>query len=345
MGQQQRVKRALFVNQVLVPIALGLLGHYENVDSRRPVPPRHFKMEELLGSELMPSKAILGYLEEAVRRDGGEDFSLKTVNFTMDADQMAGAVLASGAKGVIEDLCDVVRSYDCDLLLLSGRPSRLPAIHDLIISNLAVTPNRVVPMDTYEVGNWYPFRGSDFRIQDPKTTVVVGAMLCHICEGLQEGFNMRASEIRMRSTARYVGVMNINDQILDENVLLENVDLDTGQGLVQFDVHMEKPFFIGYRQLPLERWKTTPLYHVEFRNPERVPNLKLPLTVTFERATPRNEDDEEVMEDFRISDAMDAERAPCRNEVQVRLQTMRVNSHSGGGYWLDTGILRTGGRL
>ncbi len=343
VGQPERSIRTLMTNQVLMPVAIGLLSAYENVDPRRPSSPEHLRLASLLAEDRWPAAGLLTYLDKAVRAAGGRDFDLLACDLVIDAHEVSGAIHFV-VQRMIEDLCDIIRAYDCDVLLLSGRPSRFPAIRDLIFANVPLAANRVVPMDGYEVGQWYPFRSVDFRINDPKTTTAVGAMLCQICEGIAPGFVMRASEIKMRSTARFLGMMETNGQILEQNCYLENADLMSGANVVGFTVPMEAPVFIGFRQLPLERWKTTPLYFLYFKNPERHAGFKTPIAVTLERADPKDEHDEVVMEDFSVAEATDAEGEDVSREIGLRLQTMFMDQQAEGGYWLDTGVLRTRGR-
>ena len=129
----------------------------------------------------------------------------------------------------------------------------MPAVRDIVLANLPLTPDRIIAMDRYEVGGWYPFRSLDFLIRDPKTTAAVGALLCQICEGMTRGFVFRASTLRMRSTARYLGVMDLDGRIVDRNVVLSNADLDTGANVVGFKVTVGGPLLLGFRQLPLEQ--------------------------------------------------------------------------------------------
>ena len=42
------------------------------------------------------------------------------------------AVVQSAVGQVLADLCEAVHAFDCDWLLLSGRPSRLRAVQDII---------------------------------------------------------------------------------------------------------------------------------------------------------------------------------------------------------------------
>lgn len=343
VGQPERSTRALLTTQILVPAALGLLSAYEALDPRRPSGPQHLKLSDLLPPDRLPAVSLLAYFDRAVGNAGGSAFDPLAMDLVMDTQEIAGAVHFV-VQRMIEDLCDIIRAYDCDLLLLSGRPSRFPAVRDLIYSNLPLPANRVVPMDGYEVGAWYPFRSPDYRINDPKTTTAVGAMLCQICEGFAPGFVMRASAIKMKSTARFIGSMETNGQILEKNCHLENADLMTGANVVEFAVPMEAPVFIGFRQLPLERWKTTPLYYLYFRTPEKHPHLATPISVTLERAEPRDEFDEVVLEDFSIAEAIDAEGEDVARQIGLRLQTMFMDQQAEGGYWLDTGVLKSKGR-
>ena len=76
----------------------------------------------------------------------------------------------------------MVWRYRTDLLLLSGRPSRLPAVRDCLREAAILPPHRIVPLHLYRVGQWYPFRDYQATIADPKTTACVGAMLCLLGE-------------------------------------------------------------------------------------------------------------------------------------------------------------------
>ncbi|MDX5298050.1 MAG: virulence factor SrfB, partial [Gammaproteobacteria bacterium] len=137
MGQQERAMRSLLNQQLFVPAAYALLLAYEQTDPRHPQAPRTLVYGDILRTA-PPSPAVTGFLESRIQRAGGNGFVLADVLLRMDEGQMAGAVL-SVIRGMVEDLCDVIRQYDCDLLLLTGRPSRLPALRELVCANLPVT--------------------------------------------------------------------------------------------------------------------------------------------------------------------------------------------------------------
>ncbi len=344
MSQQDRTLRATFVNQVLVPVALSLLSLYEQTEGRRGAGVESSTVADLLDADHAPQRHVRAYLETAAKKNGAAGFDIDQVKIDMDPQELAGIVI-SVFGSTLEDLCDVVRYYQCDLLLLTGRPSRLPVVRDIIHSQIPLPPHRVVSMHRYEISPWYPFRKSSFEISDPKTTAVVGAMLCQVCEGRIEGFYMKSSELQMESTARYIGVMNQAGQITEDNVLLDNVNLKTGDGVIGFDLAMEGPTFLGFRQLPLARWKTTPLYYMSFRNPDdgRTKTLAPPIALHFERSVAG--DDASDFEDFKPRVAIDANDKPCLRQVDFRLQTLKTDQSVDMGYWLDSGILRTSREL
>jgi len=345
VSQQDRSLRSQFVRQVLYPAALALLQAYEATDFRRPSEPVRIPLMQAIQGDYMPRREVIDYIEDAARRAGGEGFSLDNVDLCMDAGVMSG-IIQGVVKQILLDLCDVVRAYDCDILLLSGRPSRLPILNELIRAYMPVPANRIISMDGYKVGNWYPFHSSSFRIEDPKTTAAVGAMLCYVCEGSVEGMIVRVQELRMRSTARYIGFMEIKDQILDRNIAFADIDLDQPRQETSNPVSFEPPGFLGYRQLPLERWKTTPLYHLSFRDRGRIQQLRMPLTLVLEREIPDEDEGEEKLEEFEIRSIRDADDQDCDGVLnRLRFQTLRVEKDQEAGYWLDSGVLEIKERM
>ncbi len=340
MAQQDRTLRALFVNQVFKPAALRLMGLYESTVRRGVDETLSFTLGDLLNGGAPVSAAVRGYVEEAARRADARAFSLDAVLITVTTSQME-ATVRGVVSTMLTDLCDVVRAYDCDILLLSGRPSAMPIIKDMVVGQMPVPVHRIIPMNGYDVGNWYPFHSPTFRIEDPKTTAAVGAILCQVAEGRIEGMLMRSSEIRMTSTARFIGVMERNDQIHDEKLFFSDIDLDTERAETSRPVTVTPPAFLGYRQLPMERWKTTPLYFLSFRNAGDVSQYRMPVTLTLVRdAGGSGADEEALTEEFAIAEAVDRLGTDCGHALRLSFQSLRVEREQEAGYWLDSGVLK-----
>src|SRR3546814_13749317 len=79
---------------------------------------------------------------------------------------------------MLQTLGEMVWRYRCDLMLLSGRPSRLPAVAAILRETACLSPTRIVPLHSFRVGRWYPFRDARATISAPKTTAAVRPVNC-----------------------------------------------------------------------------------------------------------------------------------------------------------------------
>ncbi len=341
-SEPERHQRRLFVSMVLEPVGIAILRGYEAIEGRaagevlrRPVGDI---VGEVTGGGLDRSGRAMAYLEGAAEAVGAPGFRVADVLIAVTTQQVEPVVTAVLGP-VLADLCEVVWAYDCDVLLLSGRPSRLRIVGDMVLAKAPVPPHRIVGMHRYRVGEKYPFRDAANRIDDPKTTTAVGAALCVQAEGRLRNFTLRTTKLSMRSTARYIGKMDNNGQIREENVLLRNLDLDGPPAEdVAFKIAFQTMTHLGFRQLPIARWTATPLYLMEFANPDDAHRMDLPLTVTVARREidPDGADAEMQRESFVVDEVVDASGATQRSEdVRLRLQTIDDQD----GYWRDTGRL------
>jgi hypothetical protein len=332
--QEQQLRRQL-VTELAVPVALALMRAAEQAKPFSEEAPYVRPFGSFFAEGERHGQQAVAHLEALAAEHNGRDFKLDEVPIPVNVAAIS-ATVAAALGDFLADLCEVVRALDCDVLLLSGRPSRLPVVHDFILSRLPVRPGRLVPMHQYRVGSWYPFRDLFGRIEDPKTTVAVGAMLAGVAESQIEGFSMLTSRLAIRSTVRYIGEMELENQIKNASLLFSDVDLDSKKKQdAGARVRFYSPVSIGFRQLPLERWPATPLYFLDFKDAESAQRMQRPLTAVLERSDPEAED-EAAKEDFIVTSVEDAEGATLRSsDVVLRLQTMK----SAEGYWLDTGAL------
>jgi hypothetical protein len=344
--EQRNLKRQ-FALQIAMPIGLALLQACETYDplvGTASETPRSF--DSFFPAGQQPLDDVVRYLHAGARRRGGVDFDLRKVVFPVDLAAIDETIQAE-IQGVLTPLCEVVHALDCDVLLLSGRPSRLPAIRTLVLKLFPLPPDRVIAMHEYRVGTWYPFRDARLRIDDPKTTVAVGAMVCVLGQSQLPGFAFRADTLHAKSTARFIGKIEGTGRLLREDVYYANVDLDDPAPLPPKPIEFRGPMTIGFRQLDLERWPTTRLYALEYAG-KRIGDelsLRTPLQVVLARsrqaiqALERGRQDAglhvESFEIERITDATGSDQRPSR--LTLRLQTLAYVE----GYWLDTGMLRT----
>ena len=333
-AETERTLRRQFAEQVAIPIGLQLIGLYENYDPMHPMPVVRQKLADFFTTAPTPTPRVIEFIERAVSRAGGSGFSLADV--PIDINLTAINHTAERTIGeVLSTLSEVIHKYGCDYLLLSGRSCRMPAVTAAFLAKLPLPPDRIRSMHGYRVGSWYPFRDTRGQIDDPKTTAAMGALVCTLSQGHLEHFNLRSGDLRMRSTMRFIGIMEQIPQIKNRNILLKDVNLDDPRAKRQdCEFKLDTPVVIGFRQLTAERWPATPVYRIDFRRPGELKPDRLPLRVRF-CALPPDEDRRSKL--FDIDAVEDAQGNSCPHELVLRLQTLKDIR----GYWIDTGILIT----
>jgi hypothetical protein len=200
-------------------------------------------------------------------------------------------------------------------------------------------------MNSYRVEGWYPFWSPGGVISDPKTTGVVGAMLCALSEGDLLNFHCNTSKLKPASTVKYVGEMQSTGQIMNENLFFKGIDLDANASEEQMATFkFGAPMFVGFRQIALERWKATPFYFLSFSTQVAKENARkkgLPYTISlsYKRAPISlvNTIEGEIYDEgiFKIDQIIAADGSNVRpDDLVLELRTLRDES----GHWLDTGL-------
>ncbi|WP_412508884.1 virulence factor SrfB [Roseovarius sp. SYSU LYC5161] len=355
-GQDQQAvqRRRQFSIRVLVPLAEAVLaasersGEFDRIDlDIGEVLGLHSPEDDTESEETDTQKVneTLGYIERGAAETGAAGWSLADVTLTTTREDV-DAISREVFQKVLSNMGEVIDHLGVDLVLLTGRPSRLPAVRAIIEEMMVVPPHRLISMHTYKTGRWYPFRDPvTQRIGDPKSTVAVGGMLIALAESRIPNFKVTTEAFQMRSTARFIGEMDRNGQILDERVLFADIDLDkkSRAGEQTATLSMFSPVHIGSRQLELERWTTTPLYRLDFAN-AAARQRPSPVRVTLEKD--EGDDDEaqttearlrreSLREAFKISEVYDGEGDQMKNtDLVLRLQTLGFDDD----YWIDTGV-------
>lgn len=319
----QRLDRRAFANQVAMPLALEMIRH---AAERGPGETRTYK--SFFERQPTPQRSVERYVENQIEVLGGKGFRLADVTWTLDYREVEMAVRQVMQRRIAA-LCNILSQYNCDLVLLAGRPTLLPIVRDLFVSFLPVTPDRIVNLGNYRIGNWYPFSDARGVIHDPKTCVAVGASVALMAGTLcrLERFRLDTSDLRsgVHSTAAHIGPFNPQHQTLDETVL------SVGEGDDTAELTFNGDMFLGFRQLPAEGWISSPIFKLRFAPGQAEPmRNRLPLTVTLRRDATRLEQREKV----HIAGIVDARG----QQVDSRTLELRPQSQtSEQGHWLDTG--------
>ena len=337
----QRNLRQQFALQIAQTIALEFLRAaelYDPTSGAVAAEPRAY--DSFFTSGLKPSDEVVTFVNDAARKRGAKDFDLRAVEFPVDLPALDKTVRAEMGR-VLAPLAEVVHAYDCDVLLLSGRPSRLPGIRALMLELLPLPPERVIALHEYRVGAWYPFRDARLRVEDPKTTVAVGAMIAALGQSQLPDFSFRSDLLKSRSIAKYIGKLDGGGRLQQEDLVYRDVDLDNREyELPEIAFEFRGPMWLGARQLDLVRWPAARLYALEFARPEYAERhaRETPFKIALARVKPKDKDSGDV-ERFRLRQVTNRDgRAVALDRLTLRLQTLPRRE----GYWLDTGMLKTG---
>jgi hypothetical protein len=332
----EQVRRQQFAAQIAAPIAVGMLNRYESYDPTKPFEPEMRPFASFFEGDAEANQAVVDYFNQEAERAGARGFDLSRTIFPLDGaeiDRVARSIFLE----MLRALAEVVWRYRADVLLLSGRPSRLPAVRDIIMETGCLPPHRIVPLHQFRVGQWYPFRDFQATISDPKTTASVGAMICLLGEGQLQNFNFRSDALKFGSTAQYFGKLDRNSRLLAADIYFGDMRLDDPEyDLPDTTFDFRGPMPLGFRQFPVDWWPATRQYSLDYASADAAAalNSRTPLRIRLRRHA--RDLKKAVFDSFEIADIIDArDRNVPKSQLRLRLQTIDRQQ----GYWLDTGIL------
>lgn len=283
-----------------------------------------------------PNESVLEYFNNHF----GVDFKGIVWNYRKDK---VSSIVSNSFDPLLKRIAAIVYSHSCDILILSGRPTSLPVIRELFLGYRPVEANRLISLNDYEVGDWYPFGNNTGYIRNPKTVVSVGAMIGYYASEYAsfEHFALDTSRLKekLKSTINYV-LAPVTQNKKTEYCLTEHVH--------QGDITVNTiPVQLEIRQIDYPTYPTRPLFVIDFNysaiekriernNPDmnhgeiqlkikdEVAKLKktFPTTITLERS-PQNK------EGVDVKDEEGNEKL-----YQLRVQSLGTNEN----YWLDSGI-------
>lgn len=339
----ESVLRQQFSLQVLYPIGLRIIQEYEGYDPVEGRGEQIYTFGDLLGERLNDvSPAAINFIGNAARREAGSSDAFDALNIALPLNLKKLHENFLTAKYDIckslRALCEIVFSYHCDVLLVTGRPSRMPGVLSLLRALAPLPPGRIIPMQDFRVGYWYPFHQQG-KIGDPKTTAAVGAALSVLGRGRLPNFFFRSDAFHPYSTVKFVGLMDDKGIIRDNDVYYSNIDLDDPDWeMPETTFEMRGLMRIGFRQLGVERWAASPLYTLSFVDEkirDRVFKEGVVLKVRLKSESRRGKGGG----NDRLSIASVESDS---GSVSARSIRMRLNTLASGGvgeteYWLDSG--------
>ena len=238
---RDRILRRDFNLQVLIPIIYYFLDLLS-----KEVVYREVGYNDVFEDE-QPSQDVLFQFKQKF------GFELQEIKWVYDKDQMS-TYIERTLNGLLENIATIMYAYDCDIVLLSGRPASLQPIKDIFLKYFSVAPNRLVVLNKHRIGKWYPFADEHGFIHNSKSIVAVGAMIGYLASsaGKLTDFSLDLSElgVRLKPTTDYLVVK-------DTNVSLNKSFITPEKSSGNITVN-SFPLYIGCRQYDMRLYPVRP---------------------------------------------------------------------------------------
>lgn len=304
MSYRDRRCRNDFNIQISVPIAQKMLELL-----RTHSPSKLYTYAELF-PDIKPAHNLLDYFEHHF------GFRFEELTWRYNPEEVS-AIVKSTMEPLLKQLALILYKYNCDIIVLAGRPTSLDAITELFLKYIPVSPDRLIRLNEYRVGSWFPTADGQGYFYDQKSIVAIGGMVGYLAshaglKGLVIDFDNMIQ--KMTSTANYIGLYNSSRQQVTETYLSPQT------GTASFTVSVF-PTFIGCKQLRSTSYQARPLYAIY--NHGQANTLEIRISRDF------HNNKEEIV----IEEVTDNNYVNRKKDIEIIPQSLVDD----GKYWLDKG--------
>lgn len=323
-----RIYRKQIANQIATYCAYDIIDQLNNNDEIE-----ERTLAQILTRYGKPKNNLVPYFNQIVReRSKVADFSLYNEQVKMNYDNAlfhhaVSDVIAPSIKSINK----LLGIFKVDMLLLSGRSSKLKPVYSQFENTLVLEPSKIVNFSSYKMGNWYPFKHKS-GFSDPKTMVSVGALIAYLSSiNKLQGFQVQLDQLsQIDSTMNVLGVLNVKDHVIAS----DQVVMASGAQEGSFEFYGDG-LNIGAKQLQVDEWIAKPLYSFNYKDDRSkeafsISDYKLPLTVTLVREDDNKE--EIILNQCTIEDR-EGNDMQLDEFFKLCLRTQPVGSL----YWTETG--------
>ena len=294
--------------------------------------------------EIEPNERVIADFKKRMGID------IRTLEWYYDKEYVAG-IITKEFEPLLKKVAAMFYAYACDVILLSGRPASLPVIRDMILKYYPVAPNRLITLNNYYVGDWYPFCNNTGYITNPKTIVAMGGVIGHYASEYSNldkfCINLEKLKANLKSTVNYVEASR------DGQPIEYLITPDKANGVL---ILSRIPEILYVRQFGLVSYPSRALYSIDFNymkifnkvrqgaieegenltdaavkaiTDDKIDDLRkrMPFKISVER-NPENK------ENLTIASVED------RNGTELPDRTVEIHIQSLGAdeqYWLDSG--------
>ncbi|KAB1157962.1 virulence factor SrfB [Flavobacterium luteum] len=344
MSFKNKQLRADFNVQVSVPIVSFFLELIKQNNSESKI----LSFSDIFSNDL-PPKNVLNHFQQHF------GFEFESLQWQYER-KVISSIIEKTFDSLVGKISSLFSYYDCDIVLISGRPASLKPLTDVFLKYYAISPNRMKSMNDYRVGRWYPqdkrykFIDGNGKFTNPKSIITTGAMIGHIADnGGLNGFTLNLKELKEKlvSKTNYFGKLNNQFEYTETFISPDN-----NQNSIEV---FTLPLRIGVRQIDVAAYPSRPFYTLDFNEFQLEDRVKgrlvdendfnaiqtgiraekskilrnMPLKITISR------DINEDIELLRIEEVLDKDGNPIKNTFfNLQVQSMSEVDD----FWLDSGI-------
>jgi hypothetical protein len=314
------------VKLVFLPIIRQWLRDLSNGTYGHPVKGTGWAPAELEGAEgRLVDEDALKELNRILEDAGLGSMTVSDTNAIEYNPQDLAACIERVFGPVLNSLAKYVTAFEVDLVTLSGKPSELPQVKQLLEERLPILPQRIIQARNYPAGDWYPM-SHDNTIHDAKSVTAVGAALY---QAIRNGKipHWKLESIGQPSPQNYWGAMPMPKRNPNK---FSQLFLEPGQEVAEHQVMINTP--IGRKLLPSAakpeqvyrlRWSRRAAGEHRFGNEI--------ITVTFQRVPAARAGETEGLRLTAAHGTADG-KPVRRDDVELQLCTLE-----GDDFWVDSG--------
>lgn len=334
----ERVARRDFNIQYSIPLMYHFLSLASN-DSCDCI----VKYDDVFGN-CPPNEHVI---DDFKRRMG---IDVTELNWEYDKEYVAG-IIGKKFEPLLKKIAAMFFAYSCDVILLSGRPASLPAIRDIFLKYYPVSPNRLIVLNNYYVGEWYPFDNNTGYVTNPKTIVAMGGVIGHYASEYSNLNKFVIDLEKLKSNLK--STVNFIEASRDGQPIEYLITPEKAQG----DITLSSiPDSLMVRQLGLESYPSRALYSIDFNRLKLSSKVRAKAEIEGENPSDaaiqaRVDDEVEAFKrrmPFKISIARDPEdkeklsiasiidrdgKEVADSSIEIHIQSLGVDEQ----YWLDSG--------
>jgi len=185
-----------------------------------------------------------------------KDFEINIPNLIPEAQEIERNVL-NIYNEVLAMYAVAINRYKPNFLILAGRTTALPIISETLRQWITISPNRIISLKDYYIGDWYPFSKQGV-IKDPKTSVVIGNAIAHLSnKKLMNNMNIVTDGENSDYTLNFIGAVPKAKRIMKENDFIYQ-NSENGESSGSLD--MVDDVSIIYRNLDSNRMPCNLMY-------------------------------------------------------------------------------------